>query len=210
MTDVPVPPGWYPYPGGDGALRWWDGSQWREPEPPAVQQPLPEGVTTNTWAFWVMAVVLPALGVVENVVLLASGLYGRILSGSFAARTIPISGTGDRVQVRTFVPTPAYETFTLVSYAAGLVLIIASGLLALRDQRILRDRGVVKPFPWGWGFLNIVYVIGRSVVVRRRLHASLLPLWLFVTLLVISLVLSGIATGSALAEMFSSIGALAS
>ncbi len=209
MTDGPVPPGWYPYPGGDGSPRWWDGVRWHEPEPPVVQQPLPAGVTTNTWAFWGVAA-LPVLGVVQNVVVLATGIFTKAFAGSVVTRVYAGIGTGDGLPVRSFVLSSGYTAFTALSSLLSLVLIAASGVLALRDQRALRGRGVVRPFPWGWGFLNPVYVIGRSVVVRRRVHGSLAPLWMWVVLLAVSFVLSGVVVVSAFAAAFSSTGTLGS
>ena len=40
-----------------------------------------------------------------------------------------------------------------------------------------------------WAILDIVYVIGRSVVVRRRVRGSMLPLWAWVAATVISYLL---------------------
>ena len=57
-------------------------------------------------------------------------------------------------------------------------------------------------------------MIGRSVVVRHRVRGSLLPLWIWIALLVVSLVLSvvvvGIALSSAFSPLLSSLGSLSS
>jgi len=50
-------------------------------------------------------------------------------------------------------------------------------LLAWRDARMLRVRGVVRPFPWGFAAIaGLVYVIGRHLVLRRVTAASPAPL----------------------------------
>jgi hypothetical protein len=44
MTQTPVPPGWYPDPGGSGGQWYWDGRQWITYAPPqqnSFQQPTP-------------------------------------------------------------------------------------------------------------------------------------------------------------------------
>lgn len=63
-------------------------------------------------------------------------------------------------------------TFDVVPFVLGL-------LLAAADRRVLLRRGVVAPLHWGWAVLIPVSVIGRSVVVRRRVHGSLAPLWVW-------------------------------
>lgn len=68
-------------------------------------------------------------------------------------------------------------TFGFAFDQAVVVLLLgASGLLAWLDQRALRARGMDRPFPWGWGFLYGVYLIGRTVVVVRRTGRGAAPL----------------------------------
>jgi len=69
---------------------------------------------------------------------------------------------------------------------ASLVLWLGIVLLAWLDHRTLRDRGLERPFPWAWALLGpLVYLIGRSVVVRRRAGGSAAPLWLYLGLTVL-------------------------
>lgn len=50
-------------------------------------------------------------------------------------------------------------------------------LFAFRDARLLRARGVVRPFPWGYAAIaGIVYVIGRHVVLGKVTKPSPAPL----------------------------------
>src|SRR5206468_9638315 len=50
-------------------------------------------------------------------------------------------------------------------------------VLAFLDRRILLRRGIVRPFHWVWSVLPLVYLIGRSVVLRRRVGRGSAPLW---------------------------------
>lgn len=63
-----------------------------------------------------------------------------------------------------------------IDFGVTLFVIVAAGLLAFLDERALQHRGVPRPFPWGWGFLLGVYLVGRTVVLRRRLGRGAAPL----------------------------------
>lgn len=67
----------------------------------------------------------------------------------------------------------------IVSITVGLALIAAEVALAVSDRRELLRRGVWKPMHPAWALLDGVYVIGRTVVVRRRVGGSALPLWVW-------------------------------
>lgn len=73
-----------------------------------------------------------------------------------------------------------------LTVSVAFVPLVVGLLLAAADRRILAARGVLRPLHWGWAVIDPVYVIGRSVVVRRRVQGSLAPLWLWLvaTLLV--------------------------
>jgi hypothetical protein len=61
---------------------------------------------------------------------------------------------------------------------------------AYRDYKTLLALGVPRPFHWAWAFLSIVYVIGRSVVVRRRTGHGILPMWIAIAYLALSVVVA--------------------
>ena len=64
-------------------------------------------------------------------------------------------------------------------YAAGVAM-------SARDAAVLRRRGVVDPFPWAWAFLSgSIYVIGRTVIARRRTGSDLGMLWVEIGLIVL-------------------------
>ena len=85
----------------------------------------------------------------------------------------------------------ASASSNLVFDGIGFVLFGILVLLAGLDFRALRAGGVVRPFHWAWAFLgSIVYIIGRTVVVRRRTGSGVAPLWVYIGLIVGYLVAS--------------------
>jgi hypothetical protein len=80
---------------------------------------------------------------------------------------------------------------------ASFVLWIGIVLLAWLDHRTLRSRGLERPFSWAWALLGpLVYLIGRSVVVRRRVGGSAAPLWLYLGLTVLGSIIAVIVVVS--------------
>jgi len=90
-----------------------------------------------------------------------------------------------------------YTLAMVVSLVVGIGLVVLSWL----DRRTLRARGVERPFHWGWSILSVlIYLIGRSVVLRRRVGGSAAPLWLFLGLSVLGgavAIIIGISSGVA-------------
>lgn len=199
MTDDPQTPGWYDHPGFSAGPRWWDGARWHDHRPSVQQPPLPSGTSTNTWPIWAL-VVLPIAGLATTVLIDPVGLMRDSLQRSLR-----------QIQNPTLIPDPTEtfaQTFTpgvLGAYALSFVLIAVNVLLAVQDERILRARGVVQPMPWGWAFLQPVYVIGRSVVVRRRVRGSLSPLLLWIAITVIGTAISLTLIGIGVVSVISSL-----
>lgn len=131
-----------------------------------VEQPDLEGVDTDTRPMWAIAL-LPLVGV----------LIGRI----------PAPSNG-------FAPdaTPAGAVLNGLSIALTLGLGVVGVLLAVADRRILRQRGIIRPMHPAWEILDPVYVIGRAVVVRRRVRGSLNPLWLWIGTSVVATALNSL------------------
>jgi hypothetical protein len=137
------------------------------PTPPPQ---VPASTPPFTWAIWVLA----ALPVISLISILGLDLrqmmspmqYGR---GSMAPGVGPM------------VPGVGYLVANLVAF----LVYGANVAVAYFDWRDLGRRGIVRPFHWAWTFLGSgVYVIGRSVIVRRRITGNpsrvLAPLWLWV------------------------------
>ena len=215
-TDAHVPAGWYPDPSGAQQLRWWDGTQWTahfaplagaaqaqqqpvQPQPVYAQQPaypqqpgyaqqpaygqtyapvrprLADGARIYNVYIW-LVVALPFVSLVLlpfyqphfDVVATEHGYtsYGNPF-GMFGPMYFAIVGIG------------------FLAYALSVVF-------SWLDYRELERIGVVRPFHWAWTFLSaLVYVIGRSVIVRRVAPGrGLAPIWVTIGLYVLSLIVT--------------------
>jgi hypothetical protein len=179
-TPAAAPAGWYPVSAGSANLRYWDGAAWTEHihnpavavAPVATARPVqpkaPEGTSPNTIWFWLT---------VASVVV---GIAGSAVS---AVSAVNLGSVDDSA-----VWTPAFTAALIL----GAIETVAYILFPILDWRVLRKRGVPSPFHWAWSLFSlplsspIVYVIGRTVVVKRRTGKGLAPLWVFVGLQVIS------------------------
>jgi hypothetical protein len=89
---------------------------------------------------------------------------------------------------------PAYVAMIVLSF----VIYAATVVLALLDYRVLIARGLPKPFHWALTFIPsygyLVYVIGRSVVVKSRTDRGLGPLWVAIGVLALGIVISFVMT----------------
>lgn len=161
MTDVhTAQPGWYPEPDGTEGQRWWDGSRWTEYATPLAAPPyepygtarttVPEGTPTGNVWIWLVAV-LPILPFIPFFFVDVSGYMLRSMTDPMAQFAMYLD--------------PMYLATTLLGWA----VYGASVWFAALDRRELRRLGYSRPFHWAWAFLwSLVYVVGRTVVVRRQ------------------------------------------
>jgi Protein of unknown function (DUF2510) len=180
-----APAGWYPVAPGSPQLRWWDGTQWTEHHHTVGISPMtpvyggqalraPEGTKSGTAWIWIFAL-LPLVQLAELPFLV--NLYSRIFSASLddprAVTNIEFSPDSGYL---------AIQGIGLLSYGVYVVL-------AVFDHLALKSRGVPRPFHWGWTFLSsLVYIIGRTVVVRRRTGNGTAPLWIYIVSFVVTVV----------------------
>jgi Protein of unknown function (DUF2510) len=177
--------GWYPVAPGSAQQRWWDGTRWTDHVyDPATAVPAAattvataplraaEGVKPGTVWFWLIAVGAPVLQILELIP--TSFWFNSVLGANFEDPTAVLGAEFN----------PAYAILLL----SGFLLYAYCIVFAALDWRALRARGVPRPFHWAWSFLvlvvsfPIVYVIGRTVVARRRTGSGMAPLWVFVGL----------------------------
>ncbi|HEY5230358.1 MAG TPA: DUF2510 domain-containing protein [Galbitalea sp.] len=171
--------GWYPTSPGSTQLRWWDGDQWTEHfhtvglDAPATLT-APAGTSANTPWIWIIAL-LPLAQLAELPFL--THLYSVIFSAGF---TNPSA-----ISTIEFAPDSGY--FAL--QGIGLLLYGVYVVLAVLDYRALKARGVPRPFHWAWTFLSaLVYIIGRTVVVRRRTGKGMAPMWVNIVVIVVTII----------------------
>lgn len=205
MTTTPA--GWYPDPEDATRSRWWDGAQWTEHRSaPAIATPYaaapysasatadltaPEGTEWNTAWIWLIAL-LPLIPMI--------GLFS-IDWGSLIDLSDP---TG--MSSLAFLVSPGY----LIGSLGGWVVYGLCVWFAYLDWRELGRRGVPRPFHWAWTFLSsALYVIGRSVVVRKRTGRGISPMWATIAILVISFGATIYIVAVVMAAVFDAVSTIA-
>ncbi len=178
-TPAPVPAGWYPDPAGGPGRRWWNGTAWTE----QVEQPYsagyappvlgaPAGTAPYTPWIWILAL-LPLTSLLSFFLLDVEAIVAQSLA----------SDPSDPFAI------PAPTSGELLTNGLGFAAWVLGILFAFLDWRELKKRRVDKPFHFAWSILlSLVYVIGRSVVVKRRIGTGLAPLWTAVAVTVLNIV----------------------
>lgn len=201
MTHAPngstTPAGWYPDPSFPQQMRWWDGLQWTAHLAPAGQQfmPLQRVLISNQTPVYnpfIWALVL--LPLVSLLLLLTWQPEFRTITTRQGTTTIdPMS-----------MYTPGY----FLLQASGLIVYGVSVLMAYLDHRRLARSGVVRPFHWAWCFLSpVVYVIGRTVIVRKVAPGrGMGPVWALIGMVVLSLIVTGIWMANMMQSLYSQFG----
>lgn len=195
-----TPPGWYPDPAGSPRTRWWDGTQWTETYADAASAPTgyttgaapytyaqpgvlraPAGTSPSTIWIWLMALV-PLLTIAYAIFAASSGEFAAILDEM------------DSTSTSSLATSTAFTSGSLASSVISWIAIGANILLAGLDWHALKTAGVPKPFHWTWGLFAIisvpVYIIGRTVVAKRRTGAGLAPLFVYIGTLVLSFIVT--------------------
>jgi len=186
-TAAPAAPGWYTDPWGQAPQRYWDGASWTPQTVPGggkAQRPrLPEGTPVQGIGIWLLAV-LPILGAITP------WLY-RVDTSSIADYLRAVEDASESGS-SAYVPPPDVSGFLGAGYGlvslVGLVLTVVLVVLAYQDAKHLARVGVVRPFHWAWSILSpIVYVIGRSVVVRKVGGVgAFAPMWTAIVVMVVA------------------------
>lgn len=195
MTDdgrsVLPAPGWYIDP-ESGRRRWWNGIAWatRADESRTlsaatvglVRQPaLSMSTGVSPWPVWGI-VLLPLVGAAPLLLLDLKDYARAVLAATVAHAVAP--------------PPPGFVAAQLL----GLVTFVAAIVLAYLDRRILIRRGVVRPFHWAWSVVPLVYLIGRAVVLKRRVGRGSAPVWFYLLLSVGIGVVEGILIATSVAS----------
>lgn len=152
-------------------------------------------INTNTVWIWLL-VALPLVGVLSLFAFdwgsfMRESVYNDLYSESLAS------------------PSMAGTLLTVVSSVLSLVLAAATVLFAFLDWRQLRARGIERPFHWAWSFFvlaigsGLVYIIGRSVIVRRHTGKGLAPLWTAIGVTVLTWIIASVWVVMLLTQIFS-------
>ena len=201
-----TPEGWYPDPSGAPKSRWWDGTAWTEhyhdPSAPVDASPAAVGSATiaapatstgsGPYTLWLWIII--GLLAVSFLSLVTFDFQGYVLASAYSVND-PFA-----------IFTPGYFLMLGVSFIAywGTVA------LAFFDHKELKARGIVSPFHWAFAFISsLVYLVGRSIVLKRRIGSGMLPLWVSVgyvvacVIVVIVWVVSTIALITSISNGFS-------
>lgn len=191
------PAGWFPDPSGGPGTRWWDGQQWTEHTSDPAQvyasvEPRRVDPATPIYTPYIWLIVLIPL---LSVLLLLFWDMDAYMNSVLASADDPFAQYTD----------PGY----LLIQGTSWLIYALSVLFAFLDRRVLLQRGFDRPFHWAWTFLgSAVYVIGRSVIVRRRSGTGLLPIWVMIGVFVISLVVSIVKVAAVMSAMMSGLSQL--
>ncbi|MFJ5954558.1 DUF2510 domain-containing protein [Paenarthrobacter sp. NPDC092416] len=192
-----TPPGWFPDPSDPRQLRWWDGVQWTPHLAPASAQFLTQqrvliSASTPVYNPFIWAIVL--MPVVSILLMLTWQPEFRYLT--------------TRQGVTTLDPTSMYTPSYVLLQISGLVIYALSVLFAYLDYQRLARSGVVRPFHWAWTFLSgTVYIIGRSVIVRKvALGRGLWPIWALIGVTVLSFIVVSVWFSIMFSSMVSQMG----
>jgi hypothetical protein len=107
---------------------------------------------------------------------------------------------------------PMYFVLLVGAFLIQAIYIV----LAFLDWRALKRAGVPQPFHWAWSFFAfvsfgvLVYIIGRSVILKRRTGGGMAPLWLFIGLEVLTLIAGVVVVVVFLLDLTSQIADYAS
>jgi len=212
-----TPAGWYSDPSGSQQLRWWDGVQWTEHYTPSAQaapaqaapvaQPVPPaqpyaaaGAPYGQTYAQPRAQLAPGAKIYNVFIWLVVALpFVAVLLLPFWN---PLSGLSfvqsPNGQVRVFSDpsqwlSPLYFVIIGVSFLANALVVV----FAYLDYRDLERKGVERPFHWAWSFFTfinpgfLVYIIGRSVIVRRVAQGrGLAPIWVTIGLYVLTIIIA--------------------
>jgi len=186
-NDLTAEPGWYPDPSGSSMKRWWNGTAWTEQRyDPALEAygatPPPfagRGTTVNDTLLWAI-VLLPVASLLAQIQFDMTGYMIRSVSSD-----VPVVD-------------PMYVLIQLLSFA----IFVTTVVLAFVDHRRLTRLGVARPFHWAWTFLSGgIYVIGRTIIVRRRVGGTLKPVAVWAALLAVTMIVGFVKISAAMSAV---------
>ena len=184
------PAGWYPDDTNYGQQRWWDGNQWTAQVAAPYQAgtgsalQAPEGTSPSTPQIWLIVAIYAATivaGVAYPLTIDWDGYLQSAISDPSGLSTLG------------YIFTIPYFAVLFLSFFGWL----GSVALAYFDGKALEARGVMRPFHWAFTFIPsygpLIYLIGRSVVARRRTGTGIAPMWVAIALTVLGFILGFVA-----------------
>ena len=138
---------------------------------PGAVQTAPSTRGTGTPFVWIIAFLPLAL---------AAGIFVFDYHGYFQL-ALRISQSGSATDFSTREAT-AYGFQIFAQLGIALLVYAVTVVLAALDARSLRRRGIDRPFSWAFAFIpaQLVYMIGRGVVVQRTAKRGLAPMFVYI------------------------------
>jgi len=157
---------------------------WPQGAPPVAAGPSAPGANTHT--LWIYLSIVASTLPILSLFLIDWSDYLR------AIVAVEYSGRGANSEAVASMLEWLGRT-TLVSVLSYLA-IAASIVFAWLDWRELKKRGVARPFHWGFAFFALiisigVYIIGRTVVLRRETGSGLVALWVWLGSIALAVVI---------------------
>jgi len=178
-TTAAAAPGWYP--DASGNQRWWDGRGWTDHVAAAAvpaaayQRPqLPAGTKVDTVWVWLVSLAW-LVGIIPVFFFDIRGYMTATMTFGPDATSGLTSAVGNML------------IYQVVTWLLSLALYAVTVVSAFRDYRHLQSVGTERPFHWAFAFIpyQLVYLIGRHVVLRKVTRTSGAPLWAHVAALVL-------------------------
>jgi hypothetical protein len=166
----------------------------------------PEGTSPNTVQVWLIVAIFGIQSIGALVWLATWDLSGYM--NSMMSLSTSTGSAGDVFAMYGYIFTPGYFALLAFSFLGYL----GTAALAYLDAKELIRRGVQRPFPWALSFIpsygSLVYIIGRTVVVRRRTGTGFAPLGVYIAIFVLTMVLSVVVGLAMMSTMMGSINDL--
>ena len=228
-----APAGWHRDPSDPSRERWWDGVGWTAHQRPAeavAQAPRPQfgelapvrgqsssyapqsvayapmtpvegeptvDVDTNTVWIW-LAIVASALPFAFLLLFDWNAYIEASIRAELNSDPSAMQGMFGQIAILAIFGWGTFAAFVVFCWL---------------DCRELRNRGVRAPFHWAWSFFSYlnggvaVYMIGRAVVLKRRtVSGGWPPLWVWIAVMAIGIVVTVVWFVSLISMIMSGVG----
>jgi hypothetical protein len=201
-----IPAGWYSDPTDAEQLRWWNGSAWTQHvqprpapvEPAPVQTVVPAASSEPVAVEPATAVAVPLAEEPATAVSMDAAV-APTRSNTVSSWFVALSPFYYAIAFIIALPALASISGVIVlgSIAAAIIVVpfVIALIFAIVDFGALKKLGHPRPASPGWMFLTpLVYLIVRTVRVRRATGKGSAPLWVWIAAWAISSAIIGIAT----------------
>lgn len=172
-------------PGYAAAAAYPAAPTWPQAAPPVAAGPSAPGANTHT--LWIYLCIAAATLPILSLFLIDWSDYLRAI--------VAVEYRGSGADPQAVAAMVDWFGRTMLVSVLSYVAIAASIVFAWLDWRELKKRGVARPFHWGFAFFALiisigVYIIGRTVVLRRETGSGLTALWVWLGSIALTVIVS--------------------